>query len=177
SNGLDLKALYKHMVAARSLDIRLSRAALPMWVSSAGEEAPLVATALVAGDDDWIYPGSRDTAIGLARGMSYEAIAAELLARAHGRAGAVASLEHRIAATTDALGMHLALAAGQAHAQKLSGKRATTFALFGEGTTTTGAFHEATALAVSCDLPLVLVCRSQLWPGGAPAEAGVVGDC
>jgi TPP-dependent pyruvate/acetoin dehydrogenase alpha subunit len=177
SDKLDLKALYKQLVAARSLDIRLSRMGLPMWVSSAGEEAPLVATAVVAQPDDWIYPGSRDAAMGLLRGMSYEAIAQQLSSDSSSRPATIASEEHRIATTTDALGMHLAMAAGQAHAQKLSSERAITFALFGEGTTTTGAFHETTALAVCCDLPLVLVCRSQLWPNGAPAEAGVVGDC
>jgi TPP-dependent pyruvate/acetoin dehydrogenase alpha subunit len=177
SDGLDLKGYYKQLVVARSLDIRLSRAGLPMWASSAGEEAPLVATAMVAADDDWIYPGTRDAAIGLLRGVSYETIAAQLCGESPSRPPTVASLERRIATTTDALGMHLAIAAGQAHAQKLAGARAITFALFGEGTTTTGPFHETTALAVSCDLPLVFVCRSQLWPNGAPAEAGAIGDC
>ena len=177
SNGLDLKALYKQLVAARSLDMRLTRAGLPMWVSSAGEEAPLVATALVARDLDWIFPGTRDAAVGLVRGMTYETIAEQLLATSSSCGpAALSSVEHRIATTTDALGMHLAMAAGQAHAQKLAGERAITFALFGEGTATTGPFHETTALAVACDLPLVLVCRSQLWPNGAPAEAGAVGD-
>lgn len=178
--GLDLKALYKQLVAARCLDLRLSRASLPMWASSAGEEAPLVAAALVAGPEDWIYPGSRDAAIALVRGMSYDAIAAQVFGPngAGGPAlpGRLASVEHHIGTTTDALGMHLAIAAGQAHGQKLEGSRAITLASFGEGVTTTGAYHEATSLAVACDLPLVLVCRSQLWPNGAPAEAGVVGD-
>jgi TPP-dependent pyruvate/acetoin dehydrogenase alpha subunit len=177
--GVDLKTLYKQLVAARCLDVRLARTSLPMWASAAGEEAPLVAAALVAHADDWIYPGSRDAAIALVRGMSYEAIAQQLVGH-RGRSGAagaaLASVELRIATATDALGMHLALAAGQAHGQKLARDSAITWALFGEGITTTGAFHETACLSVACDLPLVMVCRSQLWPGGAPAEAGVVGD-
>ena len=72
--------------------------------------------------------------------------------------------------------MHLALASGRAHAQKLRGNDGVTFALFGEGLSTTGAFHESTMLASALALPLVMVCRSQLWPDGAPAEAGTVGD-
>jgi TPP-dependent pyruvate/acetoin dehydrogenase alpha subunit len=90
--------------------------------------------------------------------------------------GRIASARHRIGTTTDTLGMHLALAAGQAHGQKLLRDGGITFALFGEGLTTTGTFHETAMTAVACDLPLVLVCRSQVWPEGAPAEAGAVGD-
>jgi TPP-dependent pyruvate/acetoin dehydrogenase alpha subunit len=179
--GLDLRAYYKHLVAARCLDLRLSRTALPMYAPSAGEEAPLVATALIAGEDDWIYPGTRDAAIAFARGMSADELARQVLGRdasSGGPAlpGRVASAALRIATTTDALGMQLALAAGQAHGQKLTGDRGITFALCGEGVTTTGVFHEVIALAAQCDLPLVIVCRSQVWPSGAPAEAGVLGD-
>ena len=42
AHGLDLRALYKRMVAARLLDLRLGRLGLPMWASSAGEEAATV---------------------------------------------------------------------------------------------------------------------------------------
>jgi TPP-dependent pyruvate/acetoin dehydrogenase alpha subunit len=51
-----------------------------------------------------------------------------------------------------------------------------TAALFGEGLTTTGMFHESVALAVTCDLPLVFICKSALWAEGAPVEAGLLGD-
>jgi hypothetical protein len=39
AHGLDLRALYKRLVAARLLDLRLARLGLPMWAGSAGEEA------------------------------------------------------------------------------------------------------------------------------------------
>jgi pyruvate dehydrogenase E1 component alpha subunit len=180
TTGLDLKVFYKHLVAARCLDLRLAREGLAMWASAAGEEAPLVAVGMVANAQDWVYPGARDAAIALARGVDYASLARQILGR-DGAArsalpGRIVSPEHRIATTTDGLGLHLALAAGQAHGQRLTGDSGITFAMLGEGTTTTGAFHEATMLAVAADLPLVLVCRSQLWPDGAPAEAGLVGD-
>ena len=63
SRELDLKALYKLLVAARALDLRLGRLGLPMWASSAGEEAPVVVAGMLAGDGDWIYPGHRDVAV------------------------------------------------------------------------------------------------------------------
>ncbi|MCA9710821.1 MAG: hypothetical protein KDK70_33575, partial [Myxococcales bacterium] len=96
--GLDARAYYKQLVAARSLDLRLARLGLPMWASSAGEEAPLVATARVAHPEEWIYPGARDVAVALTR----EVPLAELVARLTGRrghepAGRVACPERRIA--------------------------------------------------------------------------------
>ncbi len=173
---VDTKQLYKLLVAARCLDLKLARAGLPMWASAAGEEAALVATAMVSREQDWIHPGFRDVAVALARGLEVEAIISGLFAADEVGPGRIASAAHRIAPPTDALGMHLALATGRAHAQKLAAKRGVTFALFGEGLSTTGAFHESTMLASSLALPLVMVCRSQLWPDGAPAEAGTVGD-
>ncbi len=177
SGDLDTKRYYKLLVAARCLDLRLARIGLPMWASAAGEEAALVATAMASRPTDWIYPGFRDVGVALARGLDVEAVVANLFAGHDGAGpGRVASAEHRIAPPTDALGMHLAVASGQAHAQKLRGDGSATFALFGEGLTSTGPFHETSTLAVACNLPMVMVCRSQLWPDGAPAEAGAVGD-
>jgi TPP-dependent pyruvate/acetoin dehydrogenase alpha subunit len=106
----------------------------------------------------------------------------ELVRRVMGREGHAApgrasSPALRIAAGTEALGMHLPLAAGYAHGERLAGSGRAVFALCGEGTSTTAGFTETLALAAACDpLPLVIVVRSQLWPNGAPAEAGVLGD-
>ena len=174
--GVDAKQLYKLLVAARCLDLKLGRAGIPMWASAAGEEAALVSTALCSREADWIYPGFRDVAVALARGLEIDTIVRGLFSGDEAGPGRIASASHRIAPPTDALGMHLALATGRAHAQKLTANGAVTFALFGEGLTTTGAFHESMMLASALSLPLVMVCRSQVWPDGAPAEAGAVGD-
>ena len=47
-DGIDVKALYRALVNARCLDLRLGRLNLPMWAPSAGEEAPLVCVGLLA---------------------------------------------------------------------------------------------------------------------------------
>jgi TPP-dependent pyruvate/acetoin dehydrogenase alpha subunit len=177
AHGLDLRSLYKKLVAARLLDLRLARLGLPMWAASAGEEAVAVLAAMLAGPEDWLYPGVRDLALAPIRGMDLDEFAQQVLGSSYnGRTGAVAAADLGIAHAPETLGLHLALAAGQAHAQKLAGPGRMTAALFGEGLTTTGMFHETVALAVACDLPLVLVCKSMLWPDGAPAEAGLLGD-
>jgi TPP-dependent pyruvate/acetoin dehydrogenase alpha subunit len=176
--GLDARGYYKQLVAARALDLRLGRAGVPMWASAAGEEAPLVATARVAHAEEHIFPGGRDVAVALLRGMPMLELVRRVMGReGHAAPGRASSPALRIAAGTEALGMHLPLAAGYAHGERLAGSGRAVFALCGEGTSTTAGFTETLALAAACDpLPLVIVVRSQLWPNGAPAEAGVLGD-
>lgn len=183
AGGVDLRSLYKRLVAARCLDLRLGRLGLPMWVSCAGEEAVTVLTATLAGPEDWIYPGVRDFALAPIRGLDLDEFARQVLGSAgdaergyNGRPGAVAAADLGIAYAPEPLGLQLSLAAGQAHAQKLAGPGRATVVIFGEGLTTTAQFHETIALASACDLPLVLLCKSQLWPDGAPSEAGLLGD-
>ena len=150
AHGLDLRALYKRLVAARLLDLRLSRLGLPMWVSSAGEEAATVLSATLAGPEDWLYPSVRDLALAPIRGMDVDEFATQVLGGAYnGRPGAIAAADLGIGHAPETLGLHLPLAAGQAHAQKLAGTGRMTAALFGEGLTTTSMFHEAVALAVA----------------------------
>jgi pyruvate dehydrogenase E1 component alpha subunit len=182
AQGIDLRGLYKALVHARQLDLRLSRMGLPMWVPAAGEEALTVLIGQLSRSEDWVYPGPRDAAIALARGVPIEAIALCALgdpsSETKGRAlpGPVASVRHNIAVPGEALGMNLAIAAGRAHGQSLDDASGITVAIVGEGVTTTGPFHESMAIAVANELPLVVVCKSQPWPSGAPAEAGHLGD-
>jgi pyruvate dehydrogenase E1 component alpha subunit len=180
--GVDLRALYKALVHARCLDLRLAQLGVPMWVSGAGEEAAGVLVGRLLQPEDWVHPGgSRDVALALARGVSVAEIVRQATgqpdAETLGRSvpGTIASVTHGIAPATEALGMHVALAAGRAHGQRLAG-RGVTVVSCGEGLTVTGAFHESVALAVSLELPLVIVCKSRPWPTGAPAEAGQLGD-
>lgn len=169
--GFDPRRCYALMLAARVLDQRLQREGLSHWTPSAGEEAAIVAAVLAAGEDDWIYPGLRDAAVVLARGGD-----PGTLVRAIANGTRPSALASKIAPVTDALAMHVALAAGHAQALAHLSERAVALVLFGEGATTTGAFHESTMLAVHADVPLVMICKSQLWPEGAPPEAGLVGD-
>jgi TPP-dependent pyruvate/acetoin dehydrogenase alpha subunit len=181
-SGLDLRGYYKKLIAARVLDLKLRRLELPMWASSAGEEAVAVAIADLLGPDDWAFVGSRDAAIGMTRGMPLDELCRQLLglpsAETLGRnlPGSISSQAHKIVGASEGLAVNLALAAGHAHGQALFGRGRASVAVFGEGLTTTGMFHEAVALAMTHDVPLVFVCKSQIWPEGAPPEAGVLGD-
>jgi len=181
-SGLDLRGYYKHLVAARVLDVKLSRLELPMWASSAGEEAVSVAIGELSGDADVVFLGTRDAAIAMLRGLPLVELVRQLLglpsARDLGRgvAGSPSAPELGLFGACEGLGLSLGLAVGHAHAQALAGTGGASVVVFGEGQTTTGMFHESTALALAHDAPVVFVCKSQLWPEGAPAEAGLLGD-
>lgn len=190
-SGLDLRSYYKKLVAARVLDVKLGRLELPMWASAAGEEAVSVAVGDLLGANDWAFIGNRDAAIGLLRSMpsrpsGADGPMAELLrqllglpsAETRGRnlPGTIHSEAYKIIGAGEGLGLNLALALGHAHGQALFGRGRATVVVFGEGITTTGVFHESVALALTHDAPLVFVCKSQIWPDGAPPEAGLLGD-
>jgi pyruvate dehydrogenase E1 component alpha subunit len=181
-SGIDLRGYYKKLVAARVLDAKLRRMELPMWASAAGEEAVSVAIGDLLEPDDWVFTGNRDAAIGMTRGVPLLELGRELLrlptAPSRGRAlpGSISSQTHKIMGASEALGLSLGLAAGHAHGQALFGRGRATLVVFGEGLTTTGMFHESMAMAIAHDVPLVFVCKSQIWPDGAPAEAGLLGD-
>ena len=181
-SGLDLRGYYKKLVAARVLDVKLRRLELPMWASAAGEEAVSVAIGELVEAGDAVFVGNRDAAIAMLRGLPLPELMRQLLGLARsqtggrGLPGSVSSPEFGIFASSEALGVSLGLAAGHAHGQLLAQDKGASVVVFGEGQTTTGMFHESVALAIAHDLPLVFVCKSQLWPEGAPPEAGLLGD-
>lgn len=181
-HGIDLRGYYKKLVAARILDVKLRRLELPMWASSAGEEAVSVAIGDLVQTGDAVFLGNRDAAIALVRGMDVTELCRQLLGlpsaetRGRGGPGSVSSRTHELVGPCDGLSMSLALAVGHAHGQKLRGRGRASVVVFGEGLTTTGLFHESLALALAHDVPLVFVCKSQIWPDGAPPEAGLLGD-
>lgn len=181
-SDLNLRAYYKQLVAARVLDLKLGRLELPMWASAAGEESVAVAVGDAVGEHDWVFVGNRDAAVGLTRGMAMAEIVRQLLGQAsaetrgRGLPGSISARAHNIVGASEALGASLALAVGHAHGQALFGRGRASVAIFGEGLTTSGAFHEAIAMALAHDAPIVFVCKSQVWPDGAPPEAGLLGD-
>ena len=181
-SGLDLRGYYKKLVAARALDVKLRRLELPMWASAAGEEAVSVALADLVEADDWVFVGNRDAAIAMLRGVPLTELVSQLLGsasaetRGRGVPGSISSRAHKLVGASEALGLNLGLAVGHAHGQALAGHGGASVVVFGEGLTTTGMFHESAALALAHDAPIVFVCKSQLWPEGAPPEAGLLGD-
>jgi TPP-dependent pyruvate/acetoin dehydrogenase alpha subunit len=182
AEGLDLRAHYKTLVQARTLDAKLRGLGLPMYAPFAGEEAVQVSVGTAVGPEDWIWLGPRDHGCALARGVDAEEIVRQLigdfssLTRGAGLPSAICDARARLAPGSESLGVYLGTAAGHARGQALARQGHISVALLGEGLTTTGPANEAIALSTMLRLPILFVCKSRPWPEGAPPEAGQFGD-
>jgi pyruvate dehydrogenase E1 component alpha subunit len=176
--AVDLRALYKQLVRARVVELRLARLGLPAWASAAGDEAPLCAVGSQLRAGDWLYPTARDRVAALGRGTDVTELVTRVLGLNDVDQSRVGEFSGEGVAPVPArIGLGIAIATG--HARGLERDGGVVCAVFGEGTTTTGDFAESLALAARRDIPLVLVCKTPFspgWPDVAPAEAGVLGE-
>lgn len=141
-----------------------------------GEEA--VATGVMANllTEDAVVATYREHGHALLRGISMNAIMAEMFGKregcSHGRGGSM----HLFDATTRFYGGNaivgggLPIAVGLALADKLQGKRRVTCCFFGEGAVAEGVFHESMNLAVLWQLPVLFCCEDNLYAMGTALE-------
>src|SRR3954452_24668425 len=94
--------------------------------------------------EDWISPSSRESAIGLLRGLP----AATILSWWRGHpAGWWNPAEFNVASICVPIPTHVPHAAGLAWGKKLRGETTCAIAYFGDGATSEGAFHEGSNFA------------------------------
>jgi pyruvate dehydrogenase E1 component alpha subunit len=116
-------------------------------------------------DEDWVFPSYRESAIGLLRGMPALTIFAWW--RGHPE-GWWDPREWRVASIAVPVGSHVPHAAGMAWGLKLRGERTCVLAFFGDGATSTGAFHEGMTFAAAKRVPAVFVCNNNSWAISTP---------
>ncbi len=131
-------------------------------------EAIQAGATFALGDDDWIFPSYRESAIGLLRGMPPETILQWW--RGH-PSGWWSPDDWNIASICVPIATHVPHAAGLAWGKKLRGEDAVAMAFFGDGATSEGAFHEGVNLAAVMDAPAVFVCNNNGWAISTPVEA------
>jgi len=137
-----------------------------------GEEA--VASGVIPSlrPEDAVLGGYREHAHALLRGISMNAVMAEMYGRSdgccRGRGGSMHlfSREHRFFGGHGIVAGSLPVAIGLALADKLRGTRAVTAVFFGEGAAAEGEFHEACNLAALWKLPVLFVCENNLYAMG-----------
>ncbi|SFU55368.1 thiamine pyrophosphate-dependent dehydrogenase E1 component subunit alpha [Xenorhabdus koppenhoeferi] len=105
----------------------------------------------------------------IAAGVSPYAYFAEIMGKADGLSGGkggcmhLSSPLHGFLATTGIVGGGLPIACGTALSMKLSGSGHLVFVTFGDGATTTGAFHEALNIAGLWALPVLFLCINNMY--------------
>jgi pyruvate dehydrogenase E1 component alpha subunit len=148
-----------------------------------GQEA--VSTGLISArqPQDRVITAYRDHGVAINCGISANQVMAELLGKktgcSQGRGGSMhmADVSKNYWGGHAIVGAHLPLASGLALGDLYRGNKAVTIAMFGDGATNIGFFHEALNLSKVWNLPVFWVCENnQYGMGTAVARASAVSD-
>jgi pyruvate dehydrogenase E1 component alpha subunit len=141
-----------------------------------GEEAVAVGVMDALGPDDAIVATYRDHGQALARGVSAEAVMAEMLGKvegtSRGRGGSMHLFDRaaRFYGGNAIVGGGLPLAGGLALADLMQHRPHVTACFFGEGAVAEGEFHETMNLAALWHLPVLFCCENNLYAMGTALE-------
>lgn len=134
-----------------------------------GQEAVAVALASVTSPDDVVTCTYRGHGHALALGLTPKEVIGEVLGRQVGSIGGVGGSMHLsdpsvgLLPTFAIVGAGIPVAVGAAIGNRASGGDGIGVAVFGDGATNIGAFHEALNLASVWDAPVVFLCENNLY--------------
>src|SRR6187397_3382806 len=164
--------VYRSLILLRTYDERSvvyhSQGRIGTYAIFWNHEAMQAGSAYALGDDDWIFPSYRESAIGLLRGMPAETILSWW--RGH-PAGWWNPADYNVASVCVPIATHVPHAAGLAWGKRLRGENACAIAYFGDGATSEGSFHEGANFAAVMRAPLVLFCNNNGWAISTPVSA------
>lgn len=163
--------MFRRMVLIRSFEDRLYQLFLQGLVPGTlhqyqGQEAIAVGVCSALRDDDLIFSTHRPVGHAIAKGVSINAIAAELWGKATGCAGGRGGQMHIVdvsagmAPSNAIVGANIPIATGAAIGFKLRGLDRVAISFFGDGASNTGAFHEGVNLAAVKNAPVVFICEN-----------------
>lgn len=134
-----------------------------------GQEALAVALATELEPTDLVTGTYRGHALALALGMSPRSVLAEIMGKAEGSTGGLGGSMHVSDMTVGLLptfaivGAGLPVSVGAGLAFQYNQQPHVSVALFGDGSTNIGAFHESLNLAAVWNLPVVFVCDNNVY--------------
>ncbi len=137
-----------------------------------GEEAVAVGALHALTAEDAVVATYREHGHALVRGVSMNAIMAEMYGKQEGCSRGRGGSMHLFDAATRFYGGNaivaggLPLAVGLALADKMLGKRRVTACFFGDGAVAEGSFHESMNLAALWQLPVLFCCENNLYAMG-----------
>ena len=143
-----------------------------------GEEATVAGFCAGLESTDYVYTNYREHGYAICRGISPNAVMAELFGKetgcSHGRGGSMHlfDLARRFMGGYAIVGGELPLATGAAFAVTYRGSHEVVACQMGDGTTNTGAFHESLNLARIYALPIIYFIVNNLYGMGLRVEQG-----
>ena len=141
-----------------------------------GQEAVAVGSCAALRDDDYVISSYREHGQALVRGISSNAVMAELFGKAtgcsKGKGGSMHlfDAEKRFMGGHGIVGGHLPLAAGIAFAIRYKGGDQVCVCYFGDAAVNIGAFHEALNMASVFKLPAIFICENNKYGMGTAFE-------
>ncbi len=137
-----------------------------------GQEAVGVGALMALRDDDYVITAYRDHVQAMIKGITPEAVMAELYGRAGGNVGGkggsmhMFSKEHGFFGGHGIVGGQIGVGTGMAYAQKYKGTDAVTLCFFGEAAVNQGMFHESLNMAQLWKLPVIYICENNQYGMG-----------
>ena len=141
-----------------------------------GQEAVGVGAISALRPDDYVLTSYREHGQALAKGMSADAIMAELYGKATGCSRGKGGSMHLFDVDRGFLGGHaivggqIPLATGVAFATKYKGTDQVTLCFFGEAAVNQGAFHESLNMAQLWKLPCIFICENNMYGMGTSLQ-------
>lgn len=175
----DLLRLFDVMLMVRIVDDRMMRlqrqGRLGFYMKSIGEEATHFAIYPLR-DNDWVYPSYREQGAWFWRGYTIEQFINQLYGNERDPIKGRQMPVHHSAkwmncvSISSPVGTQIPQAVGTAHAAKICGTDDVVMTYFGEGTSSTGAFHVGLNFAGVYKAPVVFICRNNGWAISVPRE-------
>ncbi len=177
-----LRQMYEEMLLARLLDERMLQlnriGKAPFVISCQGQEAAQIGAAFAFDTEkDWFLPYYRDLAICVHAGMTARDIMLNLFAKpddpnSGGRQmpGHYGSRRLRIVTGSSPVATQLLHATGVAYAAKLRREESVAYTSLGEGSCSTGDFHEALNFAAIHKLPVIFFVENNQYAISVPVE-------
>ena len=140
-----------------------------------GEEAIAVGAISTLGPEDYVVTHYRDHGHALARGLSPNAVMAELFGKATGCSKGKGGSMHLFDTSKNFMGGYaivggqLPIATGLALASRHKGEARISLCFMGDGALNEGEFHESMNLAAVGNLPVIFFCENNLYGMGAPS--------
>ena len=173
--------MYRQMQCIRQFEERVNRLYLEGRLPGTlhlyiGQEACAVGVCEALEPDDWVTSTHRPHGHAIAKGVSLNAMMAELFARTTGCAGGYGGSMHTGDPDVGSLtaiaivGGNVPVATGMALGFRMRRTGQVVCCFMGDGATNEGAFHEGVNMAAIWDLPVVFVVENNRYGASTPIE-------
>jgi 2-oxoisovalerate dehydrogenase E1 component alpha subunit len=183
-SSADMQRLLSEMLRIRWVDERLLRfqrqGRIGFYLTATGEEATHIGPTYALRPDDWIYPCYREIGAAFFRGYDLRTFLCQLFGNAEDPIqGRQMPVHHAIArihyvSVSSPVGTQIPQAVGIGMAARRKAAEGTepdvSLVYFGDGATSTGAFHVAANQAAVDKAPVILFCRNNGWAISTPRQ-------